>query len=85
MAKEVIAPALRVLGLSSLDTTADAIKRAFRDRAKKCHPDVCKDTAAAARFRELSDAKDTLLDAVFVIDILPGELGARLRRDSIFF
>lgn len=52
------------LGVSSDATTQD-IKRAFRQIARECHPDVAgDDPAAAERFTEARKAYETLLDPV---------------------
>jgi DnaJ-domain-containing protein 1 len=48
---------LRVLGLSPTATRAD-VKHAFREQARKHHPDAGGD---AARFRELVEAKERVL------------------------
>jgi molecular chaperone DnaJ len=42
------------------DADQDAIKRAFRSRSRKLHPDVSPDPEAHAKFRELSAAYDVL-------------------------
>jgi len=50
----------KTLGVSE-DASPEDIKRAFRNLAKKYHPDRNKDDAAAeARFKEISEAYDTL-------------------------
>jgi len=46
------------------DATADDIKRAYRRRARKLHPDVSKDPQAEARFKELGEAYEVLKDPV---------------------
>lgn len=44
------------------DSTADAIKRAYRTLAKQCHPDLREDKeAASAEFRELTKIYETAL------------------------
>jgi curved DNA-binding protein len=48
-----------VLGVAR-DADEVAIKRAFRARARECHPDVAALPGAAARFRELATAYDVL-------------------------
>jgi molecular chaperone DnaJ len=48
-----------VLGLSR-DADDDAIKRAFHDRARSCHPDVTAAPGAEERFRELAEAYSVL-------------------------
>jgi curved DNA-binding protein len=45
------------------DADADAIKKAYRRLARKYHPDVSKEPEAEARFKEVSEAYDTLKDA----------------------
>lgn len=64
------------------EPTADVVRKAFRARSKICHPDVCKERSAAARFRELKDAKETLLE--FLASETTIELEVRLSRDSVF-
>ena len=49
---------LRVLGLTSTATRAD-VQHAFRQRARQHHPDAGGD---AAKFRELVEAKEHLLE-----------------------
>ena len=48
-----------VLGVPR-DADEATIKRAFRARARECHPDTAKLPGAAARFRELANAYDVL-------------------------
>src|ERR1700733_16079390 len=50
-----------ILGISSGASLAD-IKKAYRKLAKQYHPDVNHDSDAAERFRELTEAYDTLTD-----------------------
>ncbi len=50
-----------ILGISPGATLAD-IKRAYRRLAKQYHPDVNSNSDAAERFRELTEAYDTLTD-----------------------
>ncbi len=50
-----------ILGVARTATTAE-IKRAYRRLAKQYHPDVNTNSDAAERFRELTDAYDTLSD-----------------------
>jgi len=45
------------------DADADTIKKAYRKLARKYHPDVSKEPEAEARFKEISEAYDTLKDA----------------------
>src|SRR3972149_8933645 len=44
------------------DATQDEIKRAYRQLARKYHPDVSKDADAEARFKELGEAYEVLKD-----------------------
>jgi hypothetical protein len=45
------------------DATAEEVKRAYRRRARECHPDINPgDPEAAARFREAREAYETLSD-----------------------
>ena len=46
-----------VLGLNP-GATSKEIKRAYRERAKKCHPDLNPSTAAAAEFQRLTAVRD---------------------------
>lgn len=50
-----------ILGVPRTATTAD-IKRAYRKLAKQYHPDINDNPDAAQRFRELTEAYDTLTD-----------------------
>ncbi len=50
-----------ILGVSKT-ATQDEIKSAFRKKAKKCHPDVNKNTEAEAEFKELGEAYAVLSD-----------------------
>ena len=43
--------------------THDEIKRAYRKLARKYHPDVSKETDAEARFKEVAEAHEALIDA----------------------
>lgn len=51
-----------VLGVAR-DASADAIKKAFRKKAKQFHPDVNKTPEAASRFREVNEAYEVLSDS----------------------
>lgn len=52
----------RVLGLPR-DATPDEVKRAFRQIARECHPDVAgEDPAAAERFKQAREAYEVLID-----------------------
>ena len=46
-----------VLGLNP-GATSKEIKRAYRERAKKCHPDLNPSTAAAVEFQRLTAVRD---------------------------
>jgi curved DNA-binding protein len=46
------------------DATAEDIKRAYRQLARKHHPDVSKDPQAEARFKQLGEAYEVLKDPV---------------------
>lgn len=50
-----------ILGVSK-DATPEDIKKAFRAKARTMHPDVCKEPGAEERFKEVSEAYDTLSD-----------------------
>src|SRR5215470_16191587 len=50
-----------ILGVSC-GATVTEIKRAYRKLAKQYHPDVNNNPDAAERFRELTEAYDTLTD-----------------------
>ena len=50
-----------ILGVSK-DATKDEIKSAFRQKARKLHPDVNKAPDAEEKFKELGKAYDTLMD-----------------------
>ena len=52
----------QVLGVAR-DATADAIKKAYRQLARKYHPDVSKEADAAARMSEINEAYAVLSDA----------------------
>ncbi len=50
-----------ILGLQR-SATDDEIKKAFRRRARECHPDVCSDNDAEERFKSVNEAYDVLSD-----------------------
>ena len=51
-----------VLGVSK-NATDDEIKRAYRKKAKECHPDLHPDDKSAVeRFKELNEANEVLSD-----------------------
>lgn len=51
-----------ILGVSK-NASEEEIKRSYRKLAKKYHPDVCSDSDATARFKEISEAYQVLGDA----------------------
>ena len=51
-----------VLGVSKT-ATDDEIKKAYRNLAKKYHPDVCKEPDAEAKFKEVQEAYEVLSDS----------------------
>ena len=51
----------QVLGVAP-DATADAVKKAYRQLARKYHPDVSKEADAAARMSEVNEAYAVLSD-----------------------
>lgn len=50
-----------VLGVSR-DASADEIKKAYRNLAKKYHPDVCKEAGAEEKFKGINEAYSVLSD-----------------------
>ena len=44
------------------DADGDAIKKAYRRLARRTHPDVAKEPGAEERFKEISEAYQTLSD-----------------------
>ena len=50
-----------LLGISR-DASADEVKRAYRRRARKYHPDVSKEPEAEERFKEVQEAYEVLKD-----------------------
>jgi hypothetical protein len=50
-----------VLGIRA-DASAEAIRQAYRSKARTCHPDVTREPHAAARFRRLAAAYEILGD-----------------------
>jgi molecular chaperone DnaJ len=66
-----------VLGLEREATTAD-IKRAYRRLARRFHPDINPgDREAAARFRQILDAYETLIDPDRRLRYDTGKIGQR--------
>ena len=51
----------KIMGLAR-DATQDEVKRAYRQLARKYHPDVSKDPEAEVRFKELGEANAVLKD-----------------------
>jgi curved DNA-binding protein len=51
----------KTLGVAK-SATADDIKKAFRQLARKYHPDINKDAGAEAKFKEINEANDVLSD-----------------------
>ncbi|MDO9450264.1 MAG: DnaJ C-terminal domain-containing protein [Rugosibacter sp.] len=51
----------KIMGVAR-DATQDDIKRAYRQLARKYHPDVSKEANAEARFKELGEAYEALKD-----------------------
>jgi len=52
----------KIMGVAR-DATQDEIKRAYRQLARKYHPDVSKEANAEARFKEVGEAYEVLKDA----------------------
>lgn len=50
-----------ILGVARSSTT-DEIKKAFRQKARQLHPDVNKEADAEARFKEVTEAYEVLID-----------------------
>ena len=51
-----------LLGVSR-DADADTLKRAYRQQARKYHPDVNKEAGAEDKFKEIGKAYDVLSDS----------------------
>ena len=51
----------KIMGVAR-DATQDEIKRAYRQLARKYHPDVSKEPGAEARFKEVGEANEVLKD-----------------------
>lgn len=52
----------KILGLER-SATQDEIKKAYRKLARTYHPDINKDAGAEARFKEISEANEVLINA----------------------
>ena len=52
----------RILGIER-PASADEIKKAYRKLARKYHPDVSKDPKGEEKFKDVSEAYETLRDA----------------------
>ncbi len=50
-----------ILGTAE-NATADEIKRAYRKKARRYHPDVCSEAGAEEKFKEVSEAYEALRD-----------------------
>lgn len=53
----------KILGLETNKVTIDEIKNAFREQAKKYHPDVNSGTEAEERFKDINEAYRILSDS----------------------
>ena len=62
MAAETKRNYYEVLGVAR-NASQDEIRSAYRRMARECHPDVCKEADAEARFKELNEAYQVLNDA----------------------
>src|SRR3569833_2884990 len=51
----------KILGVART-ATQDEVKRAYRKRARKYHPDVSKEADAEAKFKEVGEAYEVLKD-----------------------
>jgi len=51
-----------ILGVSR-EASAEELRRAFRTKARSCHPDVCQEPDAEERFKEVSEAYEVLRDS----------------------
>lgn len=64
----------KILGLETNKVTIDEIKNAFREQAKKYHPDVNNTKAAEERFKDINEAYRVL-----------GEYSAKRKYDRIWY
>lgn len=46
----------------SHDASSDEIRKAFRTKAKECHPDISRETGAKEKFQKLNEAHQVLID-----------------------
>jgi molecular chaperone DnaJ len=51
-----------VLGVSR-DASAEDVKKAYRNLARECHPDVCDEPDAETRFKRINEAYEVLSDS----------------------
>ena len=74
---EAIYEALKVLGFEEVRYySADEIKKAYRLLSKKLHPDVSSDPKATEIFKNLANAKDTLVNSSKSGDVLESTVQA---------
>ncbi len=48
----------------SKDASVDQIRKAFRKKAKECHPDINKDQSSKEKFQKLNEAHQILTDPI---------------------
>lgn len=60
--------------------SADEVKRAYRKLARKYHPDVSRESDAEARFKEVAEAYEVLIELSVNGDITTSRLGPSTRR-----
>lgn len=51
----------KILGIDA-NASDDEVKKAYRKLAKRYHPDVCKEANAEAKFKEVQNAYDMIMD-----------------------